>query len=125
MIEIQLAGLHEAQQAIVDSGARFKVMACGRRFGKTLVALDMLTNRLLDGQNVAYFAPTYRMGAEVWRELKQNLHPLIRTMNEHEWRLELYTGGVLECWSLSNKAAETVRGRKYHFVVMYDAALFD
>ena len=125
MIEIQLAALHEGQQAIVDSSARFKVLACGRRFGKTLVALDMLTNRLLDGQNVAYFAPTYRMGAEVWRELKQNLHPLIRTMNEHEWRMELYTGGVLECWSLANQAAETVRGRKYHFVVMDEAALFD
>ncbi|MBI1276862.1 MAG: hypothetical protein GC179_01910 [Anaerolineaceae bacterium] len=125
MIEIQLAALHEGQQAIVDSAARFKVLACGRRFGKTLVALDMLTNRLLDGQNVAYFAPTYRMGAEVWRELKQNLHPLIRTMNEHEWRMELYTGGVLECWSLANQAAETVRGRKYHFVVMDEAALFD
>ncbi len=125
MIEIQLAQLHEGQQGIVDSKARFKVVACGRRFGKTLVALDMLTNRLLDGQSVAYFAPTYRMGAEVWRELKQNLQPLMRTMNEHEWRMELYTGGVLECWSLANQAAETVRGRKYHFVVVDEAALFD
>ncbi len=125
MIEIQLAALHEGQQAIVDSSARFKVLSCGRRFGKTLVALDMLTNRLLDGQHVAYFAPTYRMGAEVWRELKQNLYPLMRTMNEHEWRMELFTGGVVECWSLANQAAETVRGRKYHFVVIDEAALFE
>ncbi|MBA3872943.1 MAG: hypothetical protein H0X30_27745, partial [Anaerolineae bacterium] len=125
MIEIQLAALHEGQQAILDSKARFKVLSCGRRFGKTLVALDMLTNRLLDGQHVAYFAPTYRMGAEVWRELKQNLSPLMRTMNEHEWRMELFTGGVLECWSLANGAAETVRGRKYHFVVIDEAALFE
>jgi hypothetical protein len=125
MIDIQLAELHENQQAIVDSSARFKVLSCGRRFGKTLVALDMLTNRLLDGQQVAYFAPTYRMGAEVWRELKQNLQPLMRTMNEHEWRMELFTGGVFECWSLANQAAETVRGRKYHFVVIDEAALFE
>ena len=61
-------------------------MACGRRFGKTLVAVDMLTNRLLDGERVAYFAPTYRMGADVWRELKQTLRPLARTVTEHEWR---------------------------------------
>jgi len=125
MMNIELATLHAAQQAIVDSPARFKVMACGRRFGKTLVAVDMLTNRLLDGERVAYFAPTYRMGADVWRELKQTLRPLARTVTEHEWRMELYTGGVLECWSLANQAAETVRGRQYQFVVMDEAALFD
>lgn len=124
-VEIKLARLHAAQAEIRQSKARFKVLACGRRFGKTTVAIDSLCDVLLAGQSAAYFAPTYRMGAEVWRETKQVLRPLLRDWNEHEWRMELVTGGVLECWSLANGAAETVRGRKYHFVVMDEAALFD
>ncbi len=125
MLEIKLARLHEAQQEIVDLGARFKVLVCGRRFGKTTVAVDMLCERLLDGESVAYFAPTYRMGAEVWREIKRILRPLIYSSNEKDWRMALYSGGVFECWSLANEAGEMVRGRTYHYVVMDEAALFD
>jgi hypothetical protein len=39
--------------------------------------------------------------------------------------MELHTGGVFEGWSLSQGAGEMVRGRKYHFVVVDEAALFD
>ncbi len=122
-MEIELTRLHAGQQAIVDSGARFKVVACGRRFGKTAIAIDMLCNRLLDGQSVAYFAPTYRMGAETWMEIRRLLAPLTEFSRERDWRMELYTGGVFECWSLADSSAETVRGRKYHFVVIDEAAL--
>jgi hypothetical protein len=122
-VQIKLAQLFPAQKTIVDSPARFKVLACGRRFGKTSIALDVLSNLLLDGKSVAYFAPTYRMGSEVWRALSQLLYPLIRTANEGDWRMELYTGGVFEGWSLLS--GERVRGRKYHYVVIDEAALFD
>lgn len=124
-IEIKLAVLHPAQQAIIDSEARFKVLACGRRFGKTAVAIDLLCNMLLDGKSVAYFAPTFRMGAEVWRALSDILRPVIRHAREDDWRMELHTGGVFEGWSLAQGSGESVRGRKYHFVVMDEAALFN
>jgi Terminase RNaseH-like domain len=125
MKTVDLSILYKAQQMIADSKARFKVLACGRRFGKTKVAMDALATRLLDGQQVAYFAPTFRMGAEVWREMKTLLSPVVKTITEHEWRMELHTGGVLECWSLANQAAETVRGRTYHYVVVDEAALLE
>jgi hypothetical protein len=125
MLNIRLGRLHAAQKAIADSKARFKVLACGRRFGKTAVAVDLLCTRLLDGKKTAYFAPTYRMGAEVWRDVCNMLRPLIRHAREDDWRMELHTGGVFEGWSLSQGAGEMVRGRKYHFVVVDEAALFD
>jgi len=125
MLDIRLANLHPAQQMIRDSPARFKVLACGRRFGKTAIAVDMLCSTLLDGQSAAYFAPTYRMGAEVWRALNERLRPLIRHAREDDWRMELRTGGIFEGWSLASGAGEWVRGRKYHFVVIDEAALFD
>lgn len=125
MLEIQLAKLHPAQQTIVASSARFKVLACGRRFGKTLIAIDGLCDALLEGKSAAYFAPTFRMGNEVWRELRSTLHPLIRYAREEDWRMELHTGGVFEGWSLAQGSGELVRGRKYHYVVIDEAAMFE
>lgn len=124
MQEIRLAKLHPAQAEIVRSAARFKVLACGRRFGKTTVAVDAICDQLLEGKSAAYFAPTYRMGSEVWRELHRILHPLIRHSREDDWRMELRTGGVYEGWSMAQGSGEMVRGRKYHFVVIDEAAMF-
>jgi hypothetical protein len=123
--KLQFAALHPGQQVIVESGARFKVLACGRRFGKTTIAVEVICNRVIEGESVAYFAPTFRMAADVWREVKARLYPLTKDVREHEWRLETRMGGVFECWSLANQAAETVRGRMYHYVVMDEAALFE
>lgn len=120
---IDLDDLHPAQQTILDDPARFKVLACGRRFGKTTVAMDAICNHLLDGESVAYFAPTFRMTKEVWEELKGLLGSVIKRVNEHDMRLDLHTGGTLECWSLMGQAGETVRGRKYHFAVIDEAAI--
>lgn len=125
MHDIHLRTLHPAQQDIVASPARFRVLACGRRFGKTAVAGHLLCQAMLEGKLVAYFAPTYRMGTEVWRELLRTLHPLIERARESDWRMELATGGVFEGWSLAQGSGEMVRGRKYHFVVIDEAALLD
>jgi hypothetical protein len=122
--KIRLAKLHPARQEIVDSPARFKVLACGRRFGKTMVAVDTICDRLLDGKSTAYFAPTYRMGLEVWQEVCDRMRPVTTYLREQVWRLDVLNGGVFECWSLANNAAKTVRGRKYHYVVVDEAALF-
>ena len=34
--------LHAGQRAILDDPARFKVASCGRRFGKTMLAVEWL-----------------------------------------------------------------------------------
>jgi hypothetical protein len=122
-VDIELLRLHTAQQTIIDSPARFKVLICGRRFGKTAVCIDTIVNHLLNGRSCAYFAPTFRMASEAWREVKRIMLPLISDGAENEWRLEMYTGGLFECWSLMSSTAETVRGRKYHYVVIDEAAL--
>lgn len=124
-MDIRLDVLHPAQQMVIDSAARFRVLACGRRFGKTTVAIDLMANLLLDGKRAAYFAPTYRMGAEAWRMLLDILRPVVRSAREDDWRLELHTGGVFEGWSLAQGSGETVRGRYYDFVVMDEAALLE
>jgi hypothetical protein len=122
-IDIELPKPHPAQQPIIDHPARFKVLACGRRFGKTMIAVRMICSCLLKGHSAAYFAPTYRMTKEVWEELKALLAPLTSHISEHDYRLQLHSGGILECWSLQGTSAETVRGRKYHLAVIDEAAI--
>ena len=120
MTTVTLPQLHPHQQAIADHPTRFKVLCCGRRFGKTTLAVYLMARHMLDGGRVAYFAPTYAMSAEVWRELQRIMRPVIHHRSNHEHRLEIITGGVLDIWTTSN---ETARGRSYHFVVVDEAAL--
>jgi len=61
------------------------------------------------------------MLAEVWRDLKELLKPVVRRVSEQEHRLELITGGTVECWSLDSP--DTVRGRKYARVIVDEAAM--
>jgi hypothetical protein len=117
-----LPALHALQEKIRAHPARFKVLACGRRFGKTTYALYEIQQALGAGLQVAYFAPTYRMVSEVWRALKRMNKPNTAHRSEEEHRIELHNGGAVECWSL--KAVDSVRGRAYDLIVIDEAGQF-
>ena len=118
---IQVPELHPKQRAIADAKARYKVAACGRRFGKTQLGIDQIIATLVDGKPAAWFSPTYKMLADVWRQFKATLAPIITDKAETEHRIETVTGGVLDMWSLENPDAG--RGRKYQRVVIDEAGL--
>jgi hypothetical protein len=65
---------HEGQKAVLESDARFKVMNCGRRFGKTKLAAYIITKKAREeNQMLWWIAPTYKVVkrgyAEVLRQL--------------------------------------------------------
>ncbi len=100
---------------------RFNVLACGRRWGKTELLKDVaIDQHLLAGRPVGWWSPTYKMLAEVWRDLELTLRPITASKNESEHRIELITGGVLDMWSLD--AADTARGRHYSLAIIDEAA---
>lgn len=112
---------HSAQRQIMTHGAANQVLACGRRFGKTHLAIQRLGEAAVYAPDpYAYFAPTYKMLADVWRSFKVALAGRIAVKNEQEKRLELTSGGVIDFWSLDNPDA--ARGRKYAGVVVDEAA---
>jgi predicted phage terminase large subunit-like protein len=114
--------LYPAQREIEREARRFNVLACGRRWGKTTYGVRRLMRLACnDGMPVAYFAPTYGMVTEVWREYIRRLRPVTVRMNASQHRLELITGGVLDMWSLDSPDA--ARGRKYAQVVIDEAAM--
>ncbi len=126
-VTVTLPKLHPKQIEIVKSSKRFNVLDCGRRFGKTSLAVDRMVRRLLQGQRVAYCAPIYEMCAHVWGIMKNKLmlsdgmgRKLV--IHKHETRLQmiLANGAVFDCWSM--EADSSMLGLHYDYMVIDEAA---
>lgn len=113
--------LHPKQVEIRDHPARFKILPCGRRFGKTTLMLEYIYDGLLAGELTGWFAPSYKVLGDAWREAIKDLQPLINSSNASDRRIELVNGGVLEMWSLDTP--DPARSRKYHRVVIDEAGM--
>jgi predicted phage terminase large subunit-like protein len=128
-ITVELPPLHRGQQAIMDGTARFRVIAAGRRFGKTMLSslwLSMMKGSAMgdgragSGRPVAFFSPTYKLLLDVWSDMERTLKPITSKANKTEMRIELITGGKIDFWTLEDPDAG--RGRKYARVVIDEAA---
>jgi len=120
-IQINLSKLHPAQRQIADSPVRFKVVCCGRRFGKTYLAIDDVVNTLLDGKLYGYFAPTYAdLEKLAWKPLKKILEPITSYKHETYKIIETITGGVFTGFTLQDERAG--QGHKFHKVTIDEAA---
>lgn len=113
---------HEAQTEILESQKRYNVLCMGRRFGKSYLGIHLLLEPALRGYPVAWFSPVYRSITEVWRQFVFYLAPAIKNKNASEKRIELYTGGSIEFWSL-DKSPDLVRGRAYKRIFIDEAAM--
>lgn len=120
-LRLKLPNPHEEQIRVLAEAKRFNVLCCGRRWGKTTIAMDCVVKPILAGKKVAWFSPSYRSLSDAWRQLAETLRPVIARKNETEHRMDLMSGGSLECWSLDDPNAG--RGRAYHMIVIDEAAL--
>ena len=91
--------LSKAQQQIADSTARFRTAICGRRFGKTYLAIRELAKfSRYPEQRCWYIAPTRSQGKGiVWEQLKERLSALnwISKTNESELTVTLKNGSEI------------------------------
>jgi hypothetical protein len=115
---------HMGQKQILSNRARFRVVACGRRFGKTEVGKQIILSRFWEGQRCWWLAPTYQMSSQVWRDLKQ-MNTGIRGLkiSEAERRMDLANGGLLAIRSAWY--ADTLRGEGLDLVVLDEAAFME
>ena len=118
-IEIILNEPHDAQQLVLNEAERFNVVDCGRRWGKSALAVNLLSEPAMDGHPVGYFTPTYKLLDGTYNECLLALDPIIKRKNEHQF-IELITGGRIEFWSLENQLAG--RSRKYKRAIVDEAA---
>lgn len=123
--------LHPAQMEIFKSPAKFKVVAAGRRFGKSfLSAVLLLINALKDenehGQDLSnkevwYVAPTFQQGKDVmWNLLKTLGRGVIESTVENTATLRLINGRTIKI--KGSDRPDTLRGVGLSFVVMDEYA---
>ncbi len=116
--------LSKAQRLIADSPLRFRVACCGRRFGKTHLALRELAKfARLPNQRVWYIAPSYRMAKQIlWKKLKKKLTGInwVKKINETELTLELVNGSEISLKGADNY--DSLRGVGLNFIVIDEAA---
>jgi len=117
---------HSAQQEIHESEARFKVVSCGRRFGKTEgIGVHEILPVLLLGGWVWNLGPDYATAGKLWREvlkrfqMNPELGRLIVDAKEAEGKelLTLKSGGLLAAKS----SASLNRGEGLDLIVFDEA----
>jgi len=99
---------------------RFKALRCGRRFGKTEFAKNWIAQGLVQGEEVAWFAPQHMTWSEVYFDLAQMLQPILDTSSRTPPVIRLSNSGRIDFWSLENAIAG--RGRRYRRIVIDEAA---
>lgn len=116
-----------AQRAIAEAPNRFRVAICGRRFGKTWLAMRELARFAREpDQRCYYVAPTYRMAKQiVWDPLKAKLIDLrwIERVNESDLTLNLINGSKISLRGADNR--DSLRGVGLDFLVMDEFAWMD
>ena len=95
--------LTQPQTTVINSGARFRVLVTGRRFGKTYLAINEIAKFASQpNKKVWYVAPTYRQAKTIcWSELKDKLirHKWVKGINHSDLTI-----------TLRNKSTITLRG---------------
>lgn len=115
--------LHQTQKPVAKDRHRFRVLCCGRRWGKTTLAVDQMKGRAaIPNSRIAYIAPTYQQARDIaWEQLKKDCLDAAESINESRLEITLVNGSkiVLRGW----EAIETLRGQKFHLIVIDEVAM--
>lgn len=112
--------LHPSQREIFDSPARFRVAACGRRWGKTEDGTTEAIVAANQGQVVWWVAPSYPMAVDVWRNLKTLLNGQWEKQ-EQQHTVTSPKGGIIRVRSADNP--DSLRGSGLDLAILDEAAL--
>src|SRR3990167_1184817 len=85
--------LHPAQNDVAADTHRFRVLNCGRRWGKTTLAVEEIKGKALSmPRRIAYISPTYQQSRDIcWELLKKELHSVISSINESRLEIRVHT----------------------------------
>lgn len=112
---------HTGQLQIHRSKARFRVVACGRRYGKTLMACNEIVRFALRHTNAecGWVAPWFRQSKIAYRLIRRAMREVITYKSDAELRIEFGNGSVIQFFSAENYDA--IRGNGFHFLVIDEA----
>jgi len=91
--EITLPALHKYQREVAEHPARFRVLSCGRRWGKTRLCAALAVKTMLEGGAVMWVAPSYKIAEVGWRSI-QYLTQQIPGARVVDMRAEVASGWI-------------------------------
>ena len=115
--------LHDKQREVFDDSTRFRIVAAGRRFGKSRLAAWLL---LIEGlqsksKDIFYVAPTYQQARDImWGVLKELGHDVITSAHENTSVLTLVNGRKI--YLKGADRPDTLRGVGLAFCVIDEYA---
>jgi len=119
-LNIQLLDWH---QEVWASDTRFKIVAAGRRTGKSRLAAWMLIVNALqaDKGHVFYVAPTQGQARDImWQTLLELAHPVVTSSHINNLQIKLINGATISLKGADRP--ETMRGVSLKFLVMDEYA---
>lgn len=123
-INLTLPKPHPNQQKVLNSvngGCRFLVIQAGRRWGKSLISQTISILGMINAKHIAYVTPTYQLSKIFFQDILKLLPvKLIKSANKTDLTITLITGGSLSF--LTGERLDNFRGRKFHTVIIDEAA---
>ena len=112
---IEIPEPHINQEPILESDARFVVLMCGRRFGKSELSQIKLITKAIQGEQIAYITPTYKLAKQFYEKLSASLpYP------SKDLKIYFPNAGMVEFFT--GERLDNLRGRKFHGVIVDEAS---
>ena len=111
------------QQDVWNDKTRFKIVAAGRRTGKSRLAAWMLIVNALESErgHVFYVAPTQGQARDImWQTLLELGHPVITSSHINNLQIKLINGATISL--KGSDRPETMRGVSLKFLVLDEYA---
>lgn len=118
---LSLPQLHEGQQEVFDSKARFRVVCCGRRWGKTHLGVLICILVAAKGGRAWWIGPDFPRASIGWRLLREMVAPIPGVVVREGERMIIFpNGGVVHIKSATDP--DSLRGESLDFVVFDEVA---
>lgn len=116
------------QSEIAKDTHRFRVINCGRQFGKTTLAVEEIKGFAISKEcRIVYIAPTIQQARDIaWQILKKELQPIIIKSKEApslELEVKTINGGKTIIQLRGWESVETLRGQQFDFMVIDEVAM--
>lgn len=119
-VVITLPRPHAAQKEVLANHSRFVVLRNGRRWGKSVLLLNLLSQTALDSYPAGVFSPNYKYTKSMFDEAKRLLAPVIKSCDGSQHSLTLITGGQIDFHTCDDP--NVGRSKRYKRVVIDEAA---
>jgi hypothetical protein len=116
-MRIEVPNAHINQKAILESQARFNVLMCGRRFGKSELSQIKMIKTASFGEQIAYITPTYKLAKVFFNKLAAAL-PFPN--NQSNLTMQFPNKGSVEFFT--GERLDNLRGRKFNGVIIDEAS---